>query len=95
LVTFSVHPIQGDSITTVMCSAELVEQRWVKSSNGKRELRPTIRTSVSFGNEAWSIDLTLTSRDLMGFRMLLGREAVRRRFLVDAGRSFLMKRRKA
>ncbi len=95
MVHFCVHPIQNDTGTTVSCSAELVDQRWIKSSNGKRELRPTIRTSVSFGAEAWPIDLTLTSRDLMGFRMLLGREAVRRRFLVDAGRSFLTKRRKA
>jgi|SRR5690606_18508250 len=95
LVQFSVHPLQGDSATTVVCSAELVDQRWVKSSNGKRELRPTIRTAVGFGDDVWPIDLTLTSRDLMGFRMLLGREAVRRRFLVDAGRSFLMKRPRA
>lgn len=95
MVRFSVHPIQGDTRETVHCEAELVDERWVRSSNGKRELRPTIRTSVSFGGDAWPIDLTLTSRDLMGFRMLLGREAVRRRFLVDAGRSFLTKRQNA
>jgi hypothetical protein len=91
LVRFTVHPMQYDPETMVECTAELVDQRWVKSSNGERELRPTIRTLVSFGGEPWPIDLTLTSRDLMGFRMLLGREAVRRRFLIDPGRSFLMK----
>jgi hypothetical protein len=91
LVLFKVHPTQNDSSRTVSCSAELLDERWVKSSNGKRELRPTVRTRVGFGEEAWPIDLTLTSRDMMGFRMLLGREAVRKRFLVDAGRSFLMK----
>lgn len=91
MVHFFVHPIQDDRQTTVECLAELVDERWVKSSNGKRELRPTIRTTVSFGGDAWPVDLTLTSRDLMGFRMLLGREAVRRRFLIDPGRSFLMK----
>jgi hypothetical protein len=48
-----------------------------------------IRTAVSWGGQIWDIDLTLTSRDLMGFRMLLGREAVRRRHLIDAGRSYL------
>lgn len=93
VVHFSVHPIQHDTSTTVQCSALLVDERWIKSSNGKRELRPTIRTEVGFGGAAWPIDLTLTSRDLMGFRMLLGREAIRRRFLVDAGRSFLMRKR--
>jgi hypothetical protein len=61
----------------------------VKSSNGSLELRPVIRTSVSWGGQSWDIDMTLTSRDLMGFRMLLGREAVRRRYLIDAGRSYL------
>ena len=91
LVHFNVHPLQGDTSHTVSCTAELIDERWIKSSNGKRELRPTIRTYVGFGDETWSIDLTLTSRDMMGFRMLLGREAVRRRFLVDAGRSYLMK----
>jgi hypothetical protein len=91
MVRFLVHPLQDDKHTTVECLAELIDERWVKSSNGKRELRPTIRTTVSFGAEAWPIDLTLTSRDLMGFRMLLGREAVRRRYLIDPGRSFLMK----
>lgn len=91
MVRFLVHPLQDDKHTTVECLAELIDERWVKSSNGKRELRPTIRTNVSFGEEAWPIDLTLTSRDLMGFRMLLGREAVRRRYLIDPGRSFLMK----
>ena len=91
MVRFLVHPLQDDKHTTIECVAELIVERWVKSSNGKRELRPTIRTTVSFGAEAWPVDLTLTSRDLMGFRMLLGREAVRRRYLIDPGRSFLMK----
>ena len=91
IVHFNVNPLQGDTLHTVACTAELVDERWIKSSNGKRELRPTIRTTVAFEDESWWIDLTLTSRDLMGFRMLLGREAVRRRFLVDAGRSYLMK----
>jgi hypothetical protein len=61
----------------------------VKSSNGSRELRPVIRSAVAWGGQIWEIDITLTSRDLMGFRMLLGREAVRRRHLIDTGRSYL------
>ena len=71
------------------CQALLHDERYVKSSNGSRELRPVIRTAVSWDNQLWEIDVTLTSRDLMGFRMLLGREAIRRRYLVDTGRSYL------
>jgi hypothetical protein len=92
-VRFRIHPLQDDFKKTIFCEALLHDERWVKSSNGKRELRPVIRTSVSFLDQTWDIDLTLTSRDLMGFRMLLGREAVRRRFLVDPGRSFLGQKR--
>src|SRR5688500_2483335 len=70
-VSFKVHPIQDDSATSVRCEALLHDQRWVKSSDGRRELRPVIRTRLETAGESWEIDLTLTSRDLMGFRMLL------------------------
>lgn len=93
-VRFKVHPIQRDSSTTVTCEALLEEERWVRSSNGKRELRPVIRTAVTIMGLEWVIELTLTSRDNMGFRMLLGREAVRGRCLVDPGRSFVAGRRR-
>lgn len=93
-VRFKVHPIQRSSHETVECEAPLVDRRWVRSSNGKRELRPVIETSVALLGETFTIEVTLTSRDLMGFRMLLGREAIRRRFLVNAGRSFVASRRK-
>ena len=63
--------------------------RRVRSSTGHAELRPVIRTAVRIGEQVYDIDVTLTSRDQMGFRMLLGRAAVRRRFWVDANRSFL------
>lgn len=89
-VSFCVHPLQNDTQHTVRCSALLIDQRWVKSSNGKRELRPVIRTQLDLAGDVWPIELTLTNRDAMGFRMLLGREAFRRRVWVDAGRSFLM-----
>ncbi len=88
-VRFKVFPLQRSKDSAVQCEAALHDERWVKSSNGKKELRPVIRTSVSWGGQQWEIDLTLTSRDLMGFRMLLGREAVRGRFLVNPGKSFL------
>jgi hypothetical protein len=91
-VRFKVHPSLKNAGETVRCDTPLHDMRWVKSSNGARELRPVIRTHVALGNARWLIDLTLTSRELMGFRMLLGREAVRRRFVIDPGRSHLMKK---
>lgn len=91
-VRFRVCPLQRSKEKSRICEAILHDERWVKSSNGSRELRPVIRTTVAWNDELWEIDLTLTSRDLMGFRMLLGREAVRGRFVVDAGHSFLGKK---
>lgn len=88
-VRFTAHPVQREMRTTVHCVAELHEHRHVKSSSGHREYRPIIRTLVQLGGQSWPIDLTLTTRDAMGFRMLLGREAIRRRFVVDPGRSYL------
>jgi hypothetical protein len=92
VVRFKVHPIQRSTRETVECAAPLLEWRWVRSSNGRREKRPVVATDVRVNGQTWSIELTLASRDLMGFRMLLGREAFRRRFLVNAGRSFLTTR---
>jgi hypothetical protein len=88
-VRFVVHPVQRETKTTMHCIAELHEHRHVKSSSGHREYRPIIRTLVELGGERWPIDLTLTTRDSMGFRMLLGREAIRGRFLVEPARSYL------
>jgi hypothetical protein len=88
-VRFVVLPLQRSRLRAVACEALLHDERYVKSSNGSRELRPVIRTALTWGGQLWDIDVTLTSRDLMGFRMLLGREAIRRRHLVDTGRSYL------
>jgi len=90
-VRFVVHPIQRETKTTIHCVAELHEHRHVRSSSGHQEYRPIIRTLVDLGGERWPIDLTLTPRDAMGFRMLLGREAIRRRYLVDSGRSYVFR----
>lgn len=87
-VRFVVLPLQRSRLNPVACQMPLYDERYVKSSNGSRELRPVIRTAVAWGGLSWEVDITLTSRDLMGFRMLLGREAIRRRFLVDTGSSY-------
>lgn len=69
--------------------APILEMRLVRSSSGEATERPTIATSVSLRGQVIPIELTLTRRDEMGFRMLLGREALRGRLLVDPGQSYL------
>lgn len=69
----------------------LFDLRWITSSNGNRQKRPIIRTPIDLGGQSWPIEVSLGPRGSMGFPMLLGREAVRRRFVVDPGRSFVNK----
>lgn len=89
MVRFKVHPQQRSTKETIIAQAEIFDEREVRNSGGHAQLRPVIKTTVELGGQCWQIELTLTNRDAMGFRMLLGREAVRKRFLVDAGGSFL------
>ena len=93
-VAFEVHPEQRDGKLTVRCEAPLLAERSVRSSSGHSELRPVVAVAVRVLEETFVVELTLTSRDEMGFRMLLGREALRGRFLVDPARSFLGGRRR-
>lgn len=88
-VRFVIHPEQRRLEPTVEVACPLVGRRWVRSSDGNATLRPVVRCRLRLGDTSWSTDLTLVRRDVMGFRMLLGRRALRRRFLVDSGRSFL------
>ncbi len=90
LVRFKIHPLQRDTSLVVEAIAPLFEMRQVRNSGGQTQERPVIKTQISLGQQPWEIELTLTNRDVMGFRLLLGREALRRRFLVDAGGSYLM-----
>lgn len=89
-VEFTIHPVQRKKVPEVKCLVPVKDRRWVRSSNGKRELRYVIETNVELGDLRFPIELTLTDRDQMGFRMLLGREALRKRFTVDPGASYLM-----
>lgn len=96
-VRFDVHPVQRKGNVVVQTEAEVLEYRTVRSSSGKAQRRPVIVTRVSLLGQSWLVELTLANRDAMGFRMLLGREAFRKRFVVDAGSSFysgMPKRRK-
>jgi len=87
-VGFDVHPMQHGG-PTVRAKAAIVDMRRVRNPGGRRELRPVIHTPVAALGQTWQIDVTLTPRWGMGFRMLLGRQAVRHHFLVDPGRSLL------
>ncbi|MCK6439523.1 MAG: ATP-dependent zinc protease [Planctomycetes bacterium] len=87
-VRFVIHPFQRDLKTSITGEARVLEWRRVRSSNGKTEFRPVIETELSFMGNNWPIELTLSNRDEMGFRMLLGREAIRRKFTVHPSRSF-------
>ena len=88
-VRFFTEPKQRSSKIRLQTEALIHDVRRVKSSNGAVEERLFIRTTVRLAGEDWPIELALTDRDDMGFRMLLGRAAIRRRFLVDPGRSYL------
>ncbi len=88
-VSFLVHPLQHKRRPERSCTGELIDVRQITSSNGAQQQRYVIATTAQIGTYRWPIEMTLTNRDMMSYRMLLGREAVRRRFLVDPGRSFL------
>ncbi|MEX0936608.1 MAG: RimK/LysX family protein [Pirellulales bacterium] len=88
VVRFKVHPRQRDAHETISAEAPLLEYRKVRTSGGHETLRPVIRTTVTLLGQSVSIELTLATRDTMGFRMLLGRQALRERFVVDSGRSY-------
>jgi hypothetical protein len=90
-VRFFVHPAQRKKKPEIECTALVVDRRAVTDSGGKTTERFVIRTTLDVGVHSWPIELTLTNRDEMGFRMLLGRQAVRRRFVVDPGSSYLTK----
>lgn len=88
-VRFSLHPRQKDDSHVVVAEARLLEEREIRSSNGEVERRPVVETTLSIGELRYPIELTLTKRDQMGFRMLLGRTAMTGRLLVDPGQSYL------
>lgn len=89
-VSFEVHPLQNNRRVVIRCEKPIVDKRVVKSSSGISETRYVISTTIKAGDEAWEIELTLANRDSMGYRMLLGREAMSGRMLVDPSLSFCL-----
>ena len=88
-VRFEIHPEQRSARSSLTVECPVAGYRKVRSSTGHVQTRPVIRTSIELAGQRWPIDVTLTSRDEMGFRMLIGRAAIKGRFLVDPSRSYL------
>jgi hypothetical protein len=88
-VSFEVHPEQRSLRGAIAVECPVSGWRRVRSSNGLVQHRPVIRTTIGLVGHLWPVDITLTNRDEMGFRMLIGRAAIRQRFVVDPGRSFV------
>ena len=91
-VSFSVHPKQRQTIITKDCMADVIDYRWVSDSGGHREQRYVIHTTLVIGKIPQVIELTLTNRDDMKFRLLLGRTALSSNYLIDPEKSYLTKR---
>ena len=83
LVQFDVHPLQRNDEVIKTCVAEAVDYRWITNSGGGREKRFVVVTALQMGGDSWPIEVTLTDRDQMGFRMLIGRTAMEHRLVVD------------
>jgi hypothetical protein len=93
-VRFKIHPEQRDLDQVVQCSAPLLDEREVRDSGGHAEQRYVIETLMRIGPDLVTAEFTLTNRDSMGFRMLIGRTAMKGHYLVDPGRSYLLGKKK-
>jgi hypothetical protein len=89
-VEFKIHPRQKDNETVATCVADVVDERLVRDSGGHQEMRWVIQSTLAIGEHSWPVEITLTSRDNMLFRMLIGRTAINRRAVVNPARSYLV-----
>lgn len=93
-VEFKMHPKQRDDKTEIVCVADIVDERFVRDSGGRKEKRWVIESPLTIGTMTWDIEINLTSRDDMKFRMLLGRTAFRGRAVIDPARSYVLGKRR-
>lgn len=87
-VRFKTHPLQFDESHSLFCEAPTTDYRLVRSSNGQHERRYVIETEIKLGLKNYPIEMTLTDRSELNFRMLLGREFLSRYCLIDVSRRF-------
>ncbi len=87
-VRFTVHPWQRSAGDDVVVESPMVAAKQVRSSSGTTSVRPVVHTTIQLAGVSFSTEVTLTRRDEMGFRMLVGRQALRKRFLIDPARSY-------
>ena len=87
-VRFEIHPWQRTTVDGIVAEARVAAWRPIRSSSGNIDERPVVTTTMVIAGTAVTAEVTLTRRDEMGFRMLIGREAIRTRFLVDPGASY-------
>ena len=91
-VAFEIHPVQDNRKIALRCEAPVADRRVVKNTSGQGERRYVIKVPLRMADQAWDIEITLTNRDSMGYRMLLGREAMNGRILVDPSDSMVLGR---
>jgi ribosomal protein S6--L-glutamate ligase len=89
-VSFEVHPLQNNRTTIIRCELPVHDKRRIKSSSGESEQRYVVLAPMQLGDQQWDIELSLSNRDSMEFRMLLGREAMEGRLLVDPSLRYAM-----
>jgi hypothetical protein len=87
-VRFQLHPKQRSRRPVVSCEAPVHDRRQIRSSNGQQQERIVIKTRLEMAGFVWPIELSLASRDDLGFRMLIGRQGLRRHAVIDPARSF-------
>jgi len=91
---FFVHPYQENDVREIACDARIEDIRTVTNPGGRRQRRLVIRTDIHLGGETWPIDLSLTDRDEMGFRLLIGRTAMHGNLIVDPDHSYVLGKRR-
>lgn len=90
MVRFKIHPYQRRDDIVIECTAPVLERRWVTDSGGHKEQRYVIESRLKLADQLWPIELTLTNRDSMKFRMLLGRTAMKGKLIVNPASSYLV-----
>lgn len=87
-IRFWVHPLQKDTKQEIICEAEIIDKRFVRDSGGRQEFRPVIKTDIFLGDSRWEVEITLSNREEMLFRMLLGRTSMLGKLSINPALSY-------